>query len=357
MRANMTRLGTLAALAATGVLAAAAFVRPPVSPVQRTLLGPKTAAAGTMAKAPPRSTKAAAFATAPAVSQRGFVVEQVLFAAWGAGLGELGVTRPKEANPEAPMSFAVDAEGRVHVLDQVNQRIAVFAATGTALSVVPIGSDTVQDLAVDPRGGWALLDRLVAREVRFLDRDGKVRARVPVVGPGIDEGGLVTGLFAARDGFWLEVEHTSLVRVATADGEPDPQRPTLEGRRATPTAPMLRAARDARGFAVVSATGAGGFFARVPFDAPVLSLVGLEGDGLGTTFVGAHLGRESSSFALYDEKVSVVALDAQGTEIGRFDLPPPEGPEEQLKSMVLSPAGHVHVLHVGQNGATIWRAR
>lgn len=356
----MTKLGTLAALAATGVLAAAAFVRPPVSPVQKGLLAPKPVVAKPIAKAAAiANAQAPAFATAPGVSGKPFVVEEIAFAAWGSAVGELGVLRPKEANPEAPMSLAVDLEGKVHVLDQVNQRILIFDPNGGPTAVVPIGSDTVQDLAIDPRGGWALLDRLVAREVRFLDASGKVRAQVPVVGQGIPESGLVTGLFAASDGFWLETEHKSLTRVATVDGAPDPKRPTIEGRRATPTSPLLRAARDPRGYAVVSAMGAGGFLARVPFSAPVLELVGLEGDAAGTTFVGAHVAHETTTapFSLYDEKVTVVALDPNGTEVGRFDLPPPSGPEEQLKSMVISPKGVVHHLHVGSNGATIRRAR
>lgn len=354
----MTRLGTLASLAATGVLAAAAFVRPPVSPVQKGVLAPKTASAKTLTKAAPNP-QAPSFATAPGASVKGFVVEEIAFAGWGSLVGELGVSRPKEANPEAPMSLAVDVEGKVHVLDQVNQRVSVFDPNGGPVRVVPIGSDTVQDLAVDPRGGYALLDRLVAREVRFVDADGKVRAQLPVVGPGIQESGLVTGLFAAADGFWLETEHKSLTRVATIDGAPDPVRPTIEGRRATPSSPLLRAARDPAGYAVVSAQGPSGFLARVPFSAPVLELVGLEGDARGTTFVGAHVAHETAvaPFALYDEKVTVVALDPNGTEIGRFDLPPPSGPEEVLKSMTLSPSGALVHLHVGATGATLRRAR
>lgn len=346
------------------MLAAAAFVRPPVTPVQRGLLAPKVAAAKTLAKpAVTANAQPPAFATTPGASVKGFVVEEIVFAPWGTGVGELGVSHPKEANPEAPMSLAVDAEGKVHVLDQLNRRISVFDPNGGPTRVVPIGSDTVQDLAIDPRGGWAILDRLVAREVRFLDANGKVRAQVPVVGQGIPESGVVTGLFAASDGFWLETEHKSLTRVATVDGEPDPKRPTIAGRRATPTSPLLRAARDPAGYAVVSAIdsqmGSNGFLARVPFSAPVLELVGLEGDGLGTTFVGAHVARETTTapFSLYDETLTVVALDRNGTEIGRFDLPPQTGPEEQLKSMVLSPKGLVHHLHVGATGATIRRAR
>lgn len=359
----MTKLGTLAALAASGVLAAAAFVRPPVSPAPKVAtVAPKTtqpAKAATLPNLPAVvQPKAPPFAIAPAVSGRSFVVEEVVFAPWGNGVGELGVLRPREANPEGPMSLAVSDDGRIHVLDQVNERVSIFDPGGAPTQVVPIGSDTVQDIAIDPRGGWALLDRLVAREVRFLDPSGKLRSQVPVVGPGIPESGVVTALFAARDGFWLEVEHKDLVRVATIDGDPDPTRPVIEGRRASPGSPLLRAARDPAGYAVVSAIGPNGFLARVPFAAPVVELVGLEAHGT-TTFVGAYVARETATepFTLFDEKIEVVAIDGAGVEIGRFDLPPPAGPEEQLRSLVLSPNGQLHHLHVGATGATIRRAR
>src|SRR4051794_21224892 len=50
----------------------------------------------------------------------------VVRAKWGSGPGELGRDRPKEGNPEAPMSVTVDGEGRAVVLDQVNGRIVRF---------------------------------------------------------------------------------------------------------------------------------------------------------------------------------------------------------------------------------------
>jgi len=348
----VTKLGTLAALAGTGVLAAAAFVRPPTSPVPTAYAKPTT-----VVKTAPAPTTVQAttpgFTVTPGASVKGFVVEEIAFAGWGNAVNELGRLLPKEANPEAPMSLAVDGADRVHVLDQVNERISIF--DHGVWKTIPIGSDTVQDLVVDPRGGYALLDRLAARHVRFLDADGKERSVVQLEGPGVPEGGLVTGLFAQKDGFWVEVEHQTIVRVALADGSPDSARPSLEGRRSFNGGPLLRAARDPHGYAVVSAST---FFARVPFGAPVLELVGLESDGT-TTYVAAHTGREQTQapFALYDEKTFVVALDPSGLEIGRFELPPNTGPEETLRTVALSPKGELHYLHVGQNGASIRRAR
>lgn len=352
----MTKLGTLAALASTGVLAAAAFVRPPVSPAPRVAhAAPAKTAAATPA---PVVIGTPGFTVTQPSAARSFQVEEILFAAWGSDVGELGRSRPKEANPEGPMSFAIDDAGLVHVLDQLNERISVFdPISGTPARVIPIGSDTVQDLVLDPAGGYALLDRLVARDVKFIDGSGVLRTSVPIVGPNVPESGVVTALFAAKDGFWVETDHEKLVRIALPGGVPDPLRPTLDGRRFG-ASPLLRAARDPAGYAVVSAVGSGGFLARVPFTAPVLELKALESDGL-TTFVAAHVGRETQSapFQLFDEKLVVVALDGAGGEVGRFELPEPIGPEEQFKSIVLSPKGELHQLHVGATGASIRRAR
>jgi hypothetical protein len=354
----VTKLGTLAALASTGVLAAAAFVRPPVSPV------PKAAAAQPAHVTVVNTVTTNAVANPPgftvpsASNARSFMVEEIAFAAYGSAVGELGRIQPKEANPEGPMSLAIDDVGRVHVLDQVNQRISIFdPITGAPARVVPIGSDTVQDLAIDPRGGYAILDRLVARDIKLIDDKGALKSSIGVQGQDVPDAGVITSLFAAKDGFWVEVDHQKLVRIADSNGNPDAVRPTLEGRRFK-SSPLLRAARDPAGFAIVSAMGTAGFFARVPFTAPVMELTGLESDGM-TTFVGAHIGRETTQapFTVYDEKVVVVALDGAGSELGRFELPPPIGPEEQLKTMVISPKGEIHHLHMGLSGVSIRRAR
>lgn len=356
----MTKLGTLAALASTSVLAAAAFVRPPTSPIPEGALA-KPAKAATLAAAPaiaPVVPGTPGFTVTQPAAARSFVVEEIVFAAFGSAVGELGRIRPQEANPEGPMSLAIDDAGRVHVLDQVNERISIFDPVGGAPArVVPIGSDTVQDLVLDPAGGYAILDRLVARDVKFIDATGKVRTSVPVVGPGVPESGVVTALFAAKDGFWIEVENERLVRIALTNGAPDPLRPSIEGRRFG-SSPLLRAARDPAGYAVVSAIGSPGFLARVPFTAPVMQLTGLESDGT-TTFVSAYIGRETQAapFTVYDEKVVVVALNGVGNEVGRFELPPPIGPEEQLKTLAISPKGEIHHLHLGVNGVSIRRAR
>lgn len=355
----MPKLSTLLSLAGTGLLATAAFVRPPVSPSANASPAQATTAVAKPKVAPTVAANAQpTFTVAPAISKRALNVDIVAFAGWGTGVGELGRELPQEASPEAPMSLVVDDLGAVHVLDQVNERISIFSQNtgGKGVRVVPIPTRTAQDLALDPRGGYALLDRLVERSLIFVDASGKERSRVQITGQGVNESGEVTALFGMPDGYWVEVEHKTLVRIADKNGDPDATRPTLEGRM-TKSGNLLRAARDPSGYAVVSAIGPSGFLARVPFSAGVLSLVELASDPTDTTWIAAHVGNEGTDFAISGEKVVLVAIDKSGTEIGRVDLPPPEGPEEQLRAMALSPSGAMHYLHVADVGVTIRRVR
>jgi len=367
----MTRFGYALTLASASMVAGALFVRAPSSQIPvRTppakqnhavvtpptkVVSPLTTTAGTTATSPTGVT--------PSSVKRSFVVDIVAFAKWGAGSDELGRSLDPEANSEAPMSLTVsDDDGSVWVLDQVNSRVVVFDAKGVVRKTVPIKIDHAQDLAIDPRGGLALLDRLVDRALVFVDDKGNERSRVALEGKGVDEAGGVTALFAEKDGFWVEYDHRSLVRVALPNGAPDAQRLTIDGRRIPGTSTILRAARDPSGFAVVSAIGStssASYLTRVPFALPVLQLEALEADPAGNAFVAAHLYEEGPApkFAIVDEKIAVVALSPAGVDIGRFELPPPDGPEQQFRPIVMSKSGALYHLHVGTTGVTIRRAR
>lgn len=139
--------------------------------------------------------------------------EVVLSAPWGNGGSALGGLDGSEGASEGPMSFALAANGDLVVLDQINERIARFDGAGALVGELPIPAPTFQELEVLADGQIVLLDRLARAELLVLDGSGQTLRKVDLVGPGIPEGGRVTGMFAEDDGIWLELGHLHRVRV------------------------------------------------------------------------------------------------------------------------------------------------
>jgi|LNFM01.1.fsa_nt_gb hypothetical protein len=160
-------------------------------------------------------------------------------AEWGRDAGQVGRTRPDEANPEAPMAFVVQPDGTVIVLDQVNRRLQRFARDGSLLAPIALSLRAPQDLVLGPNGSLVVTDRLLDERVAVLDADGRERGRIPIVGSGIEHAGNVTSTIVDRDEILLERQHTRLVRAGRTDGTPlvgdagardtVPGRPTRDG--------------------------------------------------------------------------------------------------------------------------------
>jgi hypothetical protein len=258
------------------------------------------------------------------------------------------------------MGFAIDAEGRIHVLDQVNTRIQVFEKDRPP-RVVPLPADTFQDIALDAKGNAVVLDRLATGTLAFVGANGEVDHTVPITGRGVPEGGGVTGMFVRPDGVWLEVEHGTLVRVALANGEPDPARPSVRGRFSFDGTSVIRAAVTGPTAVAVTAEplakGGSSFEATVMFPIRVFGLHALECDARGRTYLVANLvrERESAPFDIVEEREIVVVLDKGGAEIGRVPIAPPEGPEEQFRPIRVGDDGSIYQLVAGRDGATLER--
>jgi len=297
---------------------------------------------------------------APRVATRPPEGEVIVRAAWGAEVGALGRKSPSEGAPEAPMSFAIDGRGRVHVLDQLNTRIEIFEP-GHEPRVVALPSDTFQDIDVDARGRVVAVDRLATQTVAFLDDSGQLDHTVPLDGPGVPEGGAVTALFTREDGTWIEVEHKELVRIADASGEPDPDRPAVAGRFSADGSSLLRAGIEGPSSVRVTSQPASGhgaaMTASLAFPMSVLAVHALESDRQGRIYLAVNLIRESEQapFDVTDERETVVVLAKDGRELGRVDIAPPQGPEEQFRPIRVGDDGQIYQLVCNETGATIER--
>jgi hypothetical protein len=234
------------------------------------------------------------------------------------------------------MSFTVEKDGSLLVLDQVNGRLVRFGARGPAS--IPVSQRAPQDVAVAPDGSLAVLDRLGDRSVALLGPEGQVRGELPIEGPSVREGGGVTGVFVDGHDVYVEREHGQLVRVGDTDGHPDPTQPTIPGRPSRNGLWFLLAglvdARAGRAYLteIDRATSQNRFTRELDVGEPLWSLVLLDSDLAGTIYVGFQVA----------EGLRLACVDgASGEVTGEAELPASPMPEESFRDLVALDQGGV----------------
>jgi hypothetical protein len=267
-------------------------------------------------------------------------------AQWGGLPGKLGKSRPNEANPEGPMSFGFTADGRMLALDQVNRRLAWFNPDGGFDRSQEVSQKAPQDVAVGPDGKVAVLDRLGDKNIEILDKDGRSLGKLPLEGPGIPEGGGVTGVFMDGDKVYAEYEHGRVILIGGTDGKPATDRTDLPGRPSRDGTLWLAAgivnAQDGRMWvsATERSTSEHRFTRELRMPMPILRILLLDSDRAGIIYTATHLGDETLDQAA---GVQVVCLDPQhGEPTGRVYIPVPDDPPEEIfRSMIVLEGGGV----------------
>ncbi len=283
---------------------------------------------------------------------------------WGSGSENLGRDRPEEANPEGPMSFAVDAQGRAVVLDQVNGRLLRLGEDGAVKDEVPLTVRAAQDVAVAQDGTLAVLDRLADRTVAIHDETGKLLGELPVAGRGIDEPGGVTGLFIDGEDVYLEREHGALVKVGDTQGRPDSERPEIPGRPSRNGKFFLNAGLiDAAGGRLyvnaISRPEQDHLYTReLQLGVPLLAILALDTDLQGVVYVGLLVelpgatADEASRF-----NVRLVCLRGEdGAPLGQAELPATTLPEESFRDFAIQNEGGVLYAYRTEAGVEYRRA-
>ena len=260
----------------------------------------------------------------------------VLAARWGSGRGELGRSRPQEGNPEGPMSFARTGD-ELLVLDQVNGRVARYDANGKLRATFET-TETTQDLTVAKDGTVALLDRLVDKTVRLVDRNGRPIGALPLPADRVEDPGLVTGVFVDGKDVYVEKEHGVLTRIGSTDGSAaDPAE--LTGRPSKDGALLLMAVlASAEAHVTLNAFDrrAGSLrFARViHFPRPARQIMLLDSDMRGKIYVGVLAGSP--------QMVHIACLDpGDGHAIGRLSVPTSATPEEAFRDFTIADDGTI----------------
>jgi hypothetical protein len=315
---------------------------------------PDGGAARTAATAGPRRLGAMAPPAAGAIAPGKVIVK----GGWGSAPGQFGRRADPESAQEGPMSLALGKGGELYVLDQINGRVARFRRDGSPAGEIKIGSDTVQDIAIDKRGDVLALDRLADKDLTIYGSDGQPKTRIGVVGGPITEGGGVTGLYADDDGIWLGREHAEIVRVADPDGKTDPNRPTEPG---PPT-------RDGRYFLWARLADAGGgaallraydhdgqvVWARtLAFGRPILHIILVDSDTRERVYAAALCARENSQ-GLYDAATVVLRVaEANGADGGVLALPADPGIIESFRGLTVGDDGTIYQMLATESGVTV----
>lgn len=253
------------------------------------------------------------------------------------------------------MSFAVSANGSMYVLDQVNDRIMRTDADGTRTEM-KIARPTTQDIALGRDGSMALLDRFSGKDVTLFDANGNPRGSLPLVGEGLDNPGLVTGVFIDGNDVYVEREHGPLVLIGTTDGAAADPRTEIVGRPTRDGKAFISAGiTDAQaGRVYVSANERPSqeamFTRELRLEAEVHSILLLDTDLGGTIYFGVQVAEEGN------DVVVLTCLDGQtGAPTGNAILPANTMPEETFRDFTVLDEGGVMFSHRTEQGVSYTR--
>jgi hypothetical protein len=265
---------------------------------------------------------------------------------WGAGPDQLGRLRPEEANPEAPMSLTVDAQGRTVVLDQVNGRLLRLGPDGVPQGAVPLPLQGPQEVLTTADGRTLVLDRLVDKSVAILDEDGRLLGELPLQGPGLAEPGGITGLFVDGEDVYVEREHATLVKLGTTSGQVAQTRSELPGRPSRDGTLLLSAGLidpEAGRFylTALSRPEQTHLFTR-EYQLPVVvpAIVALDSDLAGTIYLAVLT--DPSPGSPQAQEIRLLCLSpTDGGPKGQASLPATTMPEETFRDLAVLDQGGV----------------
>lgn len=277
---------------------------------------------------------------------------------WGNGFHALGRIETPDGNFEGPMGIHITPRGELFVLDQVNRRI-VCAEHGQIQSVVPVPSETAQDFAPLPKGGFAILDRQPDRGIQIIGQDGLRLSHVPI--PSWLELGAITGFWADEQGMYLSRDYLQTIQFADAQAEPLPSIKSLSGRPAGSlllSTWLLEQASHRVTLKVRNRSeGTLVYERQVQFTLPVVQVLLLDADRRKQVVLGVLLGHEDLTppFALREGTLVVVRFSKEGKELGRYKLPLSFRRHETFRPMTLDSEGRVVVLSATEKGFSVDR--
>lgn len=283
---------------------------------------------------------------------------------WGSGEGQLAHKRPDEANPEAPMSLAMDKYGNVTVLDQVNDRVVKLDKTGKVIGSTPLTLQAAQDVTIASDGTTLVMDRIVDKSVAVIGPDGKLLGELPLEGKNLEEGGAATGVFTDGEDVYVEREHGDLVKIGTTKGKADPEREEVPGRLSRDGTAYLTAwfagVGEERVYvgAIEKASKTQRFQREYRLGLPVVGLMLLDTDRSGVIYLAALTSVAIPGKPDTERRPMVLLLcldPLDGRPLGRAELPANMAADESFRELVVADEGGVLYLYRTDEKAQIQR--
>ena len=165
------------------------------------------------------------------------VPEPLLVLPWNTGGGPTLSGPTTEAASRGPAALALDAAGRVWILDTLSQRLLVYDRAGDRRPGVALPRGTWDGLALGPAGDAAVLCR-AERRIRLAADHGPPLPVSRHVGP-------LTALGWGADGLDVENLHGERFALGTP-ADPRPERAALLGRRRGPAGSAIDCGVDVK---------------------------------------------------------------------------------------------------------------
>jgi len=277
---------------------------------------------------------------------KAITTKHVLSAPWGKEPGAFGMD--ESGARLGPSAFAL-FQDRIHVLDRVHGRVQIFDKKGKLLQVIPLGSKSVDMLALDGTGKVLVLDAFVKKEIHLF-KGGKRIGRIPLPEKGRS---MVTALFAGTNLVFIEWDHISLTSLPCPGLRPYlPKHSTLLSGKSLPGRPLtggwVRAARTSRGIAL---TLGGGMVRQptpfiVPVERGVECLLELLADPQGRILIAYFTSSDPA------RRIQVLILDEKGKSLSSFALED-DSLTDLYTRLAFDEMGRLYQLSTSKGGVTI----
>lgn len=258
---------------------------------------------------------------------------------------------------DGPSSFVIGSNGDIYVLDQINQRIKQYDASGEFKKVINIDRRTVGNIAIAADGAIYLLDPILTKSILQYDSNGKLvqQARLN------DNFQFATSLQVRGADVFAENQREEMYKIIDSGRalESDNQVNTkVPGKLKKDQAGTFMSARllDKRNFHVLLTDYDGKTKLKIKAESKlnINQLLLLDSDSKGNIYVGLEVYEEGPApdYQFINNQIVVAKYDPSGKLAGKIEFPRGHG-FAPYKELEVDDKGNVYQLQTDDAGVKI----